>query len=64
MLTLNVPLLTCNKFFKQCVEQTVDESRQWWNNYKSKDRKFQKTKPCMQERLFSHFSMASHDGFS
>ena len=33
------------------------------NNYKSNDRKFQRLEPCMQEHLFSHFSMAGHNGF-
>ena len=42
---------------------TVDEFHQRWNNYKSNDRKFQRLEPCMQEHLFSHFSMACHDGF-
>ena len=50
-------LLTCNKCFKQYVGQTVDEFRRRWNNYKSNDRKFQRLEPCMQEHLFSHFSM-------
>ena len=58
-----VNLLTCNKCFKQCVGQTVDEFRRRWNNYKSNDRKFQRIEPCMQEHLFNHFSMAGHDGF-
>ena len=58
-----VYLLTCNKCFKQYVGQTVDEFRRRWNNYKSNDRKFQRLEPCMQEHLFSHFSMAGHDGF-
>ena len=58
-----VYLLTCNKCFKQYVGQTVDEFRRRWNNYKSNDRKFQRLEPCMQEHLFSHFSMAGHNGF-
>ena len=58
-----VHLLTCNKCFKQYVGQTVHEFRQRWNNYKSNDSKFQRLEPCMQEHLFSHFSMAGHDGF-
>ena len=43
--------------------QIVDEFCRSWNNYKSNDRKFQRLEPCMQEHLFSHFSMADHDGF-
>ena len=59
-----VYLLTFNKYFKQLVGQTVDEFCRRWNNYKSNDRKFQILEPCMQEHLFSHFSMAGHYGFS
>ena len=58
-----VYLLTCNKCFKKHVGQIVDEFRRRWNNYKSNDRKFQRLESCRQEHLFSHFSMASHDGF-
>ena len=58
-----VHLLTCNKCFKQYVEQTLDEFRRRWNNYKSNDRKFPRLEPCMPEHLFSHFSMAGHDGY-
>ena len=54
-----VYLLKCNKCFKKHVGQTVDEFRRRWNNYKSVDR----LKSCMQEHLFSHFSLAGHDGF-
>ena len=45
-----VYLLTCNICFKQYVGQTVDEFCRRWNNYKSND------------RLFSHFSTAGHNG--
>ena len=58
-----VYLLTCNKCFKQYAEQTVDEFRRRWNNYKSNDRKFQRLETCMQEHLFSHFSLTGHDEF-
>ena len=58
-----VYLHTSNKCFKQYVGQTLDEFRRRWNNYKSTDRKFQRFEPCMREHLFSHFSMAGHDGF-
>ena len=57
-----VYLLTCNKCFKQYVGQTVDKYRRRWNNYKSNDRKFQRLEPCMQQHLFSHFSITGHDG--
>ena len=56
-------LLTCNKYFKQYVGQTEDEFHRRWNNYKSNDRRFQRLEPCMQEHLFSHFSLEGHDGF-
>ena len=59
-----VYLLIYNKCFKQYVGETIDTFRRWWNNYKSNDSKFQRLEPCMQEQLFSHFSMAGHDGFS
>ena len=55
-----VYLLTCNKCFKQYVGQTVDGFRRSWDNNKSNDRKFQRLEPCMQEQLFSHFSMVGH----
>ena len=41
----------------------MGEFRRRWNNYKSNDTKFQRFKPCMQEHLFSHFSIAGQDGF-
>ena len=37
--------------------------RHRWNNYKSNDRKFQRSEPCMQEHLFWHFSSPDHNGF-
>ena len=43
--------------------KAVEEFRRRWNNYKSNDRKFQRLEPCMQEHLFSHFSMSVHNGF-
>ena len=52
-----------SKCFKQYVGKTVGKFCRRWNNYKSNDRKFQRVEPCMQEHLFSHFSMAGHDGF-
>ena len=58
-----VCLLTCNKSLKQYVGQTLDKLCQWWNNYRSNDWKFQRLEPCMQEHLFSHFSMAFHNRF-
>ena len=58
-----VYLLTCKKFLKQYVGQTIDTIRHRWNNYKSSDRKFQRYEPCMQEHLFRHFSSQGHNGF-
>ena len=58
-----VYLLTCKKCLKQYVGQTIDTFRHRWNNYKSNDRKFQRSEPCMQEHLFRHFSSPGHNGF-
>ena len=58
-----VYLLTCNRYFKQYVGETINEFRRRWNNYKSNDKKFQRLEHCMQEHLFSYFSMAGYDGF-
>ena len=58
-----VYLLTCNKCFKQYVGEILDEFRRRWNNYKSNNSKVQRLEPCMEEHVFSHFSMADHDGF-
>ena len=58
-----VYLLTCTKCLKQYVGQTIDAFRHRWNNYKSNDRKFQLSEPCMQEHLFRHFSSPGHNGF-
>ena len=43
--------------------QTIDTFRHRWNNYKSNDRKFQRSEPCMQEHLSRHFSSLGHNGF-
>ena len=56
-------LLTCSKCFNQYVGQTVVEFHRRWYNCKSNDRKFQRLEPCMQEHLFSHFSMTGHNRF-
>ena len=53
-------LLRCNKCFKRYVGKII---HRWWNNYKSNDRKFQRLEPCIQEYLFSHFSVGGHEGF-
>ena len=45
------------------VGQTIGKFCQCWNKYKSNDRKFQTLEACMQEHLFSHFSMAGQDRF-
>ena len=48
---------------KQHVGQATDTFRHRWNNYKSSERKFQRSEPCMQQHLFWHFSSAGHNGF-
>ena len=58
-----VYLLTCKKCLKQYVGQTIDTFRHHWNNYKSDNRKLQRSEPCMQEHLFWHFSSPGHNGF-
>ena len=60
-------LLTCKICLKQYVGQTVEDFRLRWNNYKSKDRKYQKLElklPYMQEHLFEHFNREGHHCFS
>ena len=58
-----VYLLTCKKFLKQYAGQTIDTFWHRWNNYKSKDRKFQRSEWGMQEHLFRHFSSPGRNGF-
>ena len=58
-----VYLMTCKKCLKQYAGQTIDNFRYRCNNYKSNDRKFQRSEPCMQEHLFRHFSSPGHNGF-
>ena len=50
-------------FMKQYVGQTIDTFQHRSNNYKSNDRKLQRSEPCMQEHLFRHFSSPGHSGF-
>ena len=58
-----VYLPTCKKCLKQFVGQTIDTFQHRWNNFKTNDRKFQPSEPCMQEHLFRHLSSAGHNGF-
>ena len=58
-----VYLLTFKKCLKQYVGQTIDTFRYRWNGYKSNDRKFQPSEPCMQEHLLRHFSSVGHNIF-
>ena len=58
-----VYLLTCKKYLKQYLGQTIDTCRHRWNNYKSNDRKFQRCEPFMQEHLFEDSSSPGHNGF-
>ena len=58
-----VYLLTCKICLEQYVEQTVEEFRLRWNNYKSNDRKYQKLESCIQRHLFEHFHSEGHHCF-
>ena len=48
---------------KQYVEQTVEEFRYRWNNYKNNGRNYQEYGTCMQQHLFEHFSDEGHHSF-
>ena len=50
---------TCSK---QYVDQTVDEFRNRWENYKCNERKFSQGQSCFQEHIFKHFSSLGHSG--
>ena len=50
-----VYLLTCKKCLKRYVEQTIDTFQHCWNNYKSNERKFQRSEPCYAKTLVSAF---------
>ena len=57
-------LLTCKVCLKQYVEQTLNEFRLKWNNYKSNNKKHQRLESCMQEEhLFEHFNEEGHHRF-
>ena len=58
-----VYLLTCNRYKKQYVGQTVDKYRFSWNNYKSNCRKRQCGETCMQQHLYEHFCSSNHNCF-
>ena len=58
-----VYLMTCNKCEKQYTGQTTDYVRSRWNNYKSKNRSFDRRKQCMQEHLSKHFESERHSVF-
>ena len=51
-----VYLLIYKKCLKQYVGQTIDTFRHCRNNYKSNDRKFQRSEPRIPEHLFRNFS--------
>ena len=53
----------CNTCSKQYVGQTVDIFRSRWNDYKSNDKKYFISEPCMQEQIFEHFNSVGHTGF-
>ena len=56
-------VLTCKRCGKQYVEETTDEFRLKWSNYKSIDGKNARNKACTQEHLFEHFKSEGHSGF-
>ena len=56
-------LLKCKVCKKQYVGETTDAFRLRWNNYKNKDRKFQRNESCMQQHLYEHFYSEGHNGF-
>ena len=56
-------VLTCKRRGRQYVEETTDEFRLRWSNYKSNDGKNARNKACTQEHLFEHFKSEGHSGF-
>ena len=58
-----VYLFTCKTCSKQYNEETTDQFRLRWNNYKSNNRKFKRGKLCVQEHLFEHSYSDGHNGF-
>ena len=56
-------ILTCKSCGKQYAEETTDECRLRWNNYKTNDRKNVHNKACTQGRLFKHFKSEGRSGF-
>ena len=58
-----VYVFTCKVCLKQHVEQTVEDFRLRWNNYKFNDRKYQKLELCIQQHLFKHFNSEGHHCF-
>ena len=47
-------------FKRVYVGETVEELRLRYNNYQSKDHKYQKLESCMQQQLFQHFHSEGH----
>ena len=47
----------------QYVEQTIDQFRSRWNNYKGDSRKYGQGATCMQQHLFNHFCTSGYCGF-
>ena len=47
----------------QYVEQTVDQFRSRWNNYKSDPRQYGQGATCMQRHLLNHFCASGHCSF-
>ena len=50
-----VCLVTCNKWLKQSVGQTVDTFRLRWSNCEDNSKKFDRREDCMQRHLYEHF---------
>ena len=55
--------LACKQCQKHYTEETTDDFRYRWNNYKSNSRKFDRKKSCMHEHLYRHFNSWGHRGF-
>ena len=56
-------LAACKICNKQYTDQTTDSFTSRWYSYKSRSRKFDENKRCMQEYIYSHFESDGHNGF-
>ena len=55
--------LTCNICKKQYTDQTTDNFRCRWNNYKSKSESFKRGEKCIQKHLYKHFENKGYTEF-